>query len=239
MSRIPKKLREVWTLKPDEHVSIHDLKVIDPIIKLDYFYQTHLLPQPWWGNIEDPEVLFLSLNPSYVPIIDDEDENYIQSFLKENLRSKSINWFDHKYIKDRNGQNRKTSSFQWWENKLKGLHSAGISNDEEKIYNKIGFFQLCGYHSREYRPMAKKCFVGVKELPTQTVVVEHVRTLLNKYDPYVVIIWGKKEWEDACGKFNPEKLVILNEKNTRNPSFDKAPENYKPITNIIHNIIKK
>lgn len=238
MSIVPEKLKQAWTLKQEENVSVQDVSVIDPILKLDYFYQTHLLPQPWWGNIVDPKVIFLSLNPSYDPVIDDEDESYINSCLKENLKSKTINWFEHKYIEDRNGHKRKTSSFKWWEKRLNGLYCADNRDDEEKIYNKIGFFQLCGYHSKSYSVMKKKCFIKNNQLPTQTAVVDHVKTLMKK-DPYVVVIWGKKEWEDQCGLFNSKKLVVLNEKNPRNPSFENAPEIYKSIKDSIFEIIKK
>jgi hypothetical protein len=241
MSGIPKKLREVWTLKHDEHISARDSTAIDPLLKLDYFYQTHLLPQPWWGNIEDPEVIFLALNPSYDPVIDDEDESHIESSLKENLTSKTINWFEHKEIKTRNEQTRKTSNFEWWEKTLKGLYNAGIPNDEEKIYNKVGFFQLCGYHSRNYNEMTKICFKeGYDILPTQKAVVEYVKYLISSdKSPYVVVIWGEKKWEEAGVEFNPQKLVVLNKVFHYNHRFDKAPEIYQPITNIIYSIIKK
>lgn len=239
MSGIPEQLKIVWTLKPGEKVSQKDFAAIHPKLSLQYFFQTHLMPQPWWGNIEDPDIIFLALNPSYDPVIDDEDELAIESDLKENLVSKSFNWFQHKEIIDSGNKKRKTSGYQWWKATLGDLYKQDDLNTEMKIYHKIGFFQLCGYHSKSYFKLTRKCLLGKKNLlPTQETIVEYINELIKKRDRYIVLIWGEKHWKNANLDFKTSKLVKLKGDLDMNHYFKSDLKEYEQIIKEIKDLMK-
>lgn len=152
-------------------------------LDLSYFYQTHLYPDPWLGNIKDPEIIVLALNPSYDPINDEVDEVKIKNnFLEENLGRKDSdipNWYE-----DMKG----TTTLKWWLKRLESIFQIDSNynnNDDvesfyEKLFledlrknskevlktnliKKIGIFNLCGYHSKQYTKIASKCFLDIEK----------------------------------------------------------------------------
>lgn len=186
MSNISALLKNVWEIK--NNAAKQDVKSLKGILKMEYFYQTDLYPQPWWVNIEEPKVIFLALNPSYDPITDDEDEKFIKQDLKSNLSNKSFNWFNHKKVILESRKERETSGFKWWKQTLGDLYDK--TNEREKnIYENIGFFQLVGYHSKIYSKLIRKCFKeDYKCFPTQEAIVNHVNKIIKEKDPIVVVL---------------------------------------------------
>ena len=236
MSDIPESLKNVWEI--ENNVAKQDVESINPILKMEYFYQTDLYPQPWWGNIEKPKIIVLALNPSYDPITDDEDEKYIEQDLKSNLSTRSFNWFNHKKVTLNSGKERETSGFKWWKQTLGDLYNE--TNEREKnIYEKIGFFQLVGYHSKTYSKLIRKCFMEKhKCFPTQNAIVNHVNEIIREDNPIVVVLWGYQHWIEVGLKISDDRVIRVNKKNHYNHNITKAPEEYDELISVIKKIIK-
>lgn len=235
-----------WTFGEDTNVSKLDEAALledeekNLKLKLSYFYPTHVLPHPWWGNVENPEIIVLAKNPSYAPIDDEKDEldKEFKDDLMENIKNKdkSLNLF--KFIN--------TETFKWWKETIGELYKEG--DDDHSFIKKVGFFNLCGYHSEEFKQIKKlkeknqilkdenfKDFFkrfkllnetnkfiykyNYKYLPTQNAVGLHVQKLINNPSTkYIIVIWGYDKWVDLGVDFSnaKDKLLIVNKYNYRN-----------------------
>lgn len=223
-----KELKQVWKLdmsKSDEFESFEDTQVLKDGLKLRYFFQTHLRPQPFWGNIENPKVIVLGLNPSYDPISDELDEDRIKDDLMSNINEPMFrfNWFKHKY----NKSNILTSGYKFWTQTLgELLTSKTWKCTGNQIYNSVGFFNYIGYHRSPFSPIQKKCFKNKdKMLPTQKALFDHLKSIITK-DTYIVLIWGYDYWK-STGLFEHEtfdrsKLLIVNRNVGTNHVITKA-----------------
>lgn len=236
-------LYDSWDFDIQNRVSNKDSSVLyenkreDIKLNLSYFYQTHLLPQPWWGNIIDPKVIVLALNPSYDPINDEKDERIpgVIESLNNNLISgqHTMNWFKF----------QDAEATKWW---MRTLGDSYNKNDLDLIYKNVGFFNFCGYHRDSFKNVTQKClikkpsfskglrnfvdtfddivrnlsdknipFYNDKYLPTQNAIVLHINKLIrSSKTKNIVVIWGYKEWVNAGVKFIEtgvtDKLLIVN-----------------------------
>ncbi|MGI6781379.1 MAG: hypothetical protein ACOX56_00865 [Acholeplasmataceae bacterium] len=240
------------------------LKVEDGItLKISNFYPTHLWPHPWWGNIENPKVIVLALNPSYDPIDDEKDDIVLGGLYKKAFDDpvqNKINLFAFK-----------SNSTDWWRNKV--FAEEGKEVNPDKIIKNVGVFQILGYRSLSYFKIPKKAlkteeklkkddsfkefidkFQNICEslklknkyndnyLPTQNAMRLHVQSLINEdKDRYVVIVWGKGHWKQLRLDFPDKENRVLraNEKNYRNQNIFKEQnkEYSKKIQNIIRQLI--
>jgi hypothetical protein len=242
-------LYESWDFDIDNKVSKKDAAVLyyqkelgNENLKLSYFYQTHVLPHPWWGNINNPKVIVLGLNPSYDPINDEMDDKLpgVYDALLNNIdkNKNPINWL--------NFSDAKTS--QWWKITLGTLID---SVDNELLYKNVGFFNLCGYHRDSYKNVQQKCLIKkenmnkeVKEfvnkfdfisqslsdqmpryndkyLPTQNAIILHINKLIRSSEvKHVILLWGYNEWFYAGINLKDseisKKLLIVNKYNSSN-----------------------
>ena len=160
----------------------------------------NLVPKPWWGNIENPEVIILLLNPGFTKD-DDEDKKILSdhnfeennAHLKEeminNLKqsNNNINWFDDKW--------KNAGSYHWWKPRLKEIAGELKADDPYNyIYNNIGFFEFFGYHSKSFDLSFLK---NDEFLPTQKAMFEYLNKLIKVNNPLVVIVWGQKKWQQG------------------------------------------
>lgn len=173
----------------------------------------NLVPKPWWGNIENPEVIILLLNPGFTKD-DDEDKKILSdhnfeennAHLKEeminNLKqsNNNINWFDDKW--------KKAGSYHWWKPRLKEIAGELKADDPYNyIYNNIGFFEFFGYHSKSFDLSFLK---NDEFLPTQKAMFEYLNKLIKVNNPLVVIVWGQKKWQqglDGLAHYNEFKDI--------------------------------
>ena len=90
-----------------------------------------------------------------------------------------------------------------------------------KIYGQIGFFNLCGYHTKEYSEITK--YISKKEeltdglLPTQKRLQEYLISLLNGNTvEMIIVVWGYKEWANFLFnndnvKNHCQRILIVNQ----------------------------
>ena len=210
------RLKNVWMLDPskeDEFESLEDTQVLKEGLKLRYFFQTHLRPQPFWGNIENPKVIVLGLNPSYDPMDDELDEESIKDDLMRNINEPKFryNWFNHNV---RNG-GKLTSGYKFWTQTLgRLLTDEKLKCTEDQIYRMVGFFNFIGYHRSPFNPIQKKCFNNKDQiLPTQKALYDHLKSIITN-DTYIVLIWGYDYWKSTelftHKAFDRSKLLIVN-----------------------------
>jgi len=146
----------------------------DKNLELSYFYPTHVLPHPWWGNIHNPRVLVLALNPSYAPLRDEMDE-YLPCVREEwengiiNVSDKTnmIKILDHQTYNQKwwdsetdDEQSKEiTWAAKWWHKVFNGdennkpLIELFDGKKADIFYQNIVAFNLLGYHSREYKDL--------------------------------------------------------------------------------------
>ena len=176
------------------------------------------VPEPFFGNIKNPKIILLALNPSYDSNGDKLD---LEVFKKANI---DISFSDFLQKIDFCKVNNQDNSIlpattNWWQNKvLKGLNI-------EKLAGNIGYFNLIGYHS-PYNPFNNDEII----CKSQFLVKEHVLNLIEKEKGIkVIIIWGKKNWNIG----DMSNVYQINEINIRNKSIKNAisKEKKKRITN--------
>lgn len=243
----PKKtvdlLKEAWKLEKIEitfpgvsqkthYIAKADYDKMNNKLSISYYYHTHVFPQPFFGNIENPKIIVLAKNPRYKKI---ESENEIDNLNLE------------KYIDDPNvifGEGGHTK--KWWNESFKEL----IFDENFDIFlNNVGIFNLCGYHSETYFDVPKRILKDMgdyKVLPTQQVLKEHLKELINVDNlPIVIVIWGMKEWKSFLGEnifeqlINQEKLLVVNEGQNvskQNHSINKAKK-YKDFEEKLKELI--
>ncbi len=176
-------------------------KVLD--LKMSYFYPTHLWPHPWWGNIENPEMIVLALNPSYDPLKDEEDEEVtgFQDAWKNGLsepenKDKHINLFDFK----------ETETAKWWAKVFKGKEKEIETIEllkQKEFSKKVGMFNLVGYHSLEYFNFPEKALRKEIEDGELKKIIDKFNEIKKKikYD-------NKKEVEEYDYSFLPTQNAI-------------------------------
>ena len=158
-------------------------------------FRFDFIPQPFWGNILTPKVIILTLNPGYYSERDYQtNELYKQEFIDNLSQRPSLNWFNLKDTKD----------YRWWHNAIKDLLDENIT--EKDIYEKVGFFEFIGYHSKSFPSKLYNSYIdlNIEEfgaikgiLPSQKALFKHIDNLLNQEEnerPLVAIIWGQKFW---------------------------------------------
>ncbi len=201
-----KKLLNVWVLEDKNKkpfIAKADFKVIKCKLDKDYKstgainFDFSLRPQPWWGNIVNPKLVILALNPALEFNEKDkgEQQNMELDFIN-NLESadKTINWLKC---------NNKTTSNDWWKKRLKGVFCE--KQELRKIEDNIGVFELFGYYSPNFKSdkygniksLLKK-ELGVENdeyLPTQKALFDYLECLIRENNPLVIIIYGQKYWK--------------------------------------------
>lgn len=193
------KLINVWSSVPNEapYIAVADQEVIDMSKiqtnesqgKLNFKF--NYLPQPWWGNIKNPRVIVLLLNPGICKDEDIVEEKYKNS-IRENLKGeKTLNWMT----------DEKSDSHKWWKSTFNKITESEML--PQVIYEKVGVFELIGYHSKKF---ASNHYSSIKEmlveelgltedfLPTQRAMFDYLDALIKEVKPLVVIIWGQKFW---------------------------------------------
>jgi hypothetical protein len=185
------------------------------------------LPQPWWGNLKNPKIIVLVLNPRINSTqVKDENGNSItkekqddikySKFIKNNLRhdKKTINWLEHS----------DSDSGKWWIQTFSDLlNLKDIPITKEDVYKKVGCFELLGYHSensfstggyKNNKELLKGEF-GIEDmdmLPSQEAVIEHIDRLLDDKSRRLVIIWGQKYWKELLGlNYSEGKNVVYSD----------------------------
>jgi hypothetical protein len=229
-----KELLDVWSIRKredsylsksdDEFFSKYGISIPE---KSDFIFD--LFPKPWWGNIKNPKIIVLSINPKFSGHEDYEiDKKYLDNLEKNIQGRSSLNWF--------NMDN--TIGCKWWYDTFKNI----IEDDDietEKIFKNTGFFELFPYHSKKFRSgdyknmknFIKKEFGIEKLLPTQKALYNHVNDLLASEDkPLVIILWGQKFWREEVENLNAIDYIDTVSTSSHSLSYNNLrPIDYKRI----------
>lgn len=215
-------------------------------LSLSYFYQTHVMPQPFFGNIENPEIVVLAKNPTYNPKYEiKESDEFRKKISKGNNDKENIHnlWFE---LSSLDFEQRCTQ--KWWYETFEGFFNKDNHNEFKNILKHVGIFNLCGYHSKTYNNFPSYYFKTdylktEKKLPTQICLRNYLEQLVTEPEvKYIILIWGKDEWESLMEKkfFDnlSDKLLIVNKENKTNHKIINAPEIKEKLKNLLKNIAK-
>lgn len=141
------------------------------------------------------QVLNYIISPNYVELM--EEYNKIEKLL------------DIKLIETTKIKNKIKSAF-------KEEARETIDNDIcDKIYEKVGFFNLCGYHSKEYDEISVA--FNNEMLPTQNELKSYLKQMLNHSDcsvKMIIVVWGFDKWEKFLFNDVPnyeKKILVVNQ----------------------------
>ncbi len=162
----------------------------------NYIFHLNVLPQPFFGEINDPDILIIAKNPSYAKNEDEQDTYlYLKNHINldcyyENL--KEVNFFKNWSA----GENLSfINTWNWWNKRVIG--GAHLKNSETKI----GIINLCAYHSKyflndhyEYLP-----FLSVNE------IVEII-----KKAKFVIFVWNGAFLDSFKNVIVKDRYVVLN-----------------------------
>lgn len=227
---VPSKLLENYIKRPNEKTR----------------FNTNLLPHPFFGDIENSDILILAKNPSYAPVEDEIDtylylsKRKIDEFAKDLTKvdfTKKIE-FDNVFSKinsnkidDENINYLFINTWKWWQdNVFRGI--------EFKDNKKVSIVNLCGYHSKSYSPYKSN-------LESQNKSKEYLQGIIKSFNndnKLVIIVWGKEEWNkylqsdsgdskkvdsDNNDFFkNFQNIIVLNDKNITNNTQNKSIYRY-------------
>lgn len=210
MSNTIDKLINAWELKEKNgmFVATADEEIIVKKLNSSNFstgvmkFNFNLKPFPWWGNISQPKIVVLVLNPKYEKEEEDKNEQDLhkkrKSFENNLKNNKTINWLD--FVDEAN----LTVSEKWWKNTFNDIIVELDKKNKSKdlIYDSVGFFELYGYYSKSFKDTSlkninKSEFDHSDILPTQKALFEHINYLMKvEKPPLLVIIWGQKHWRE-------------------------------------------
>lgn len=253
LEELRKELVDSWKLKEivlknkkyekNYYVSKEDYKQLidEEKLSLSYFYQTHVMPQPFFGNIENPEIVVLAKNPTYNPKYEIKESEEFRNISESKEDKENIHnlWFELSDLEE------EKCTKKWWYETFEGFFNKDNYNEFKNILKHVGIFNLCGYHSRTYNNFPSYYLKNKKKLPTQICLRDYLEQLVTKTEvKYIILIWGKEEWESLMGKkfFDDfsDKLLIVNKENKTNHKIINAPHSKikEELKNELKNIAK-
>lgn len=157
--------------------------------KKDDMFVTSLLPKPYRGNLKDPKLVILSLNPGYnervkktlFEMLREEHQKQFIEIAKMNamLEDNCNIIFDDVDIVTDNS---------YWLDKLSDLISDGAD------LSKIGLIQFIPYASKHYDSWGDEA-----KLETQKFTKKIVQYLLDETDALFLVMRSKEQWEKLIG----------------------------------------
>ncbi|MDD3738132.1 MAG: hypothetical protein PHP31_02405 [Lentimicrobiaceae bacterium] len=200
-----------------EYIKRFNDKIQDKDKKL-YKYRLKLLPEPFWGNVLDAEIVILTLNPGYVKAKNNDmykslHEDEKKKFIKEQCEAMSLK--STEFIPS-NPVRNSISDF-YWDKRTKHLR------DKFKNANsKIALVQYIGYTSQNYKNMYNT--ITTELLDTQKFTVRLVKYLIEQ-ERVIIIARGKKLWLEAVKELNDKNANLITLDNYRNTYI--TPNNCK------------
>lgn len=164
---------------------------------LDYNYHLNVLPQPYFGDICNANVLFLALNPSYdcgekYPSNDEKDKvdfNDSKKTLKDYICNLiKVNFFSGP---PQDNQFFVNGAWYWYRDKVIG-ENVGLQQGK-----KAAFLNLCPYHSKRYNDIKMNSYSGKKKIWD---LFECIKC--NSALELIVVIWGKKIWDNFIKEYS-------------------------------------
>ena len=177
-----------------------------------------LIPQFWWGNINNPKIIILANNPSYKKgynskTSDDIDNEKYRKYLEDNIYRP--NGFNCDFVKE----NIDAYFSYWWKTKF-------FENKEIDI-TKVGIFNLIGYYSKNSSFFNKEILEHSHMIRFANDLKEYCQ---SNDDIIIVFVWkGSVDyWRRALGKekfyeiFKNKDVYIANKNRRFNPKLNGA-----------------
>ena len=229
------ELHNAWTLDLENklngiYISKEDIGCKEQLLNRGFILDRY--PQPFWGNITNPEVIVLGLNPSDEFITDRLESILFSKEIENNLNGNiPLNWkklktdlsTDLTKTKEFLGSESKTfkllelfKDYPYLSDKKKELWCDKVFDGYSYNPNEIGFFNLVGYASKDSNSLDYS-FIK-KELFTTKILIKYLNNLIEaKTTKLIIIVWGKSKWIENGLKVNDKELIVVNEnKNNRN-----------------------
>lgn len=190
-------------------------------------FELTVLPHQWWGNIVNPKVVILAINPHYGAGEDELDSMVFEDLIKNNhilvndcgqfLFDDSKGKCDIPFIY--------SSVSRWWMKVFKGiipdvLEKNLSAKDKEilKLFNEnIGIFNLVGYQSVNANNIPKI------ECKSEENVLNYVNQLASEKNSgrIFIFVWGRDKWIDAFSRYGLECNITKYIEVNRNDSINK------------------
>lgn len=172
-------------LKKDEN-NIDKIKEI-----FGYDDNTNLIPQCFWGNIINPEIIILAKNPSHV-LTDDIDNKYFRNTLIENLKIKDRNnihnnllFCDSSFDKDIPFELSGVS--KWWQDFFGENINLENKND---FMETVCIINLCGYYKTSLdKPIPEELFWFYNP-NKENHIDDYIEKLLNRDNVRIISVWA-------------------------------------------------
>ena len=132
--RIPKS-QKFW-FDEQNHLGLHRL----------------LMPEPYWGNIDNNSVVFINFNPAGAETATPDDDSHISQ--KENPE-KVCGWLSPEYSKvavsfpllaNDPEDYKHYKGAEWWQKRVKWMNQFGIEDNDVKPFA----IELCAWHSKKW-----------------------------------------------------------------------------------------
>ena len=173
----------------DEDIIRNRNKVLEEKEKEDNVFVTSLLPKPYRGNLKDPKLVILSLNPGYKERVkktlfemlrEEHQKQFIEIAKMNALLEDNCNIiFDDVDIVTDNS---------YWLDKLSDLISDGADR------SKIGLIQFIPYASKHYDSWGDEA-----SLETQKFTKKIIQYLLDETDALFLVMRSREQWEKLIG----------------------------------------
>ena len=178
-------------------------------------YGEGLIPQPWFGNIKNPKILILGVNPSFTKEDqtdyenDKKDDNKdFSKFLKKNLdlsgRDDDINWL----------VDSDSNLAKWWK-KFFGIDNNVKAKKIKEISANIGILNYYGYNATNISDDIK--------LKSHVYLLDNLKERFSNVE-VIILLWKVKcynMWESIIEYIGlkDKPVYYANVKNSRYPRF--------------------
>lgn len=183
-------------------------------------FVVNAVPYPFQGNPLLAKVIILSLNPGYVPRVNDYFAKILQRlpelgdgvmhFLRENLQLRVHDFMPDSHCasdKRPNCQDAYNMFGDWyWHDILSKWTTEDLTMDD--ILSKVALIQYIPYASEKAKDLPKGCI-----LPSQMFAKKMIRHIANNKDSIFVVPRAVRQWSDLLGstwqKLEDEGRIII------------------------------
>ena len=185
-------LRSIWA---ENSINIHpdDIRIFENRKGGGHFV-FDLLPEPYRGNLKEPKLVILSLNPGYISRLNRTlycmldriyQEEYVEA-LKKNVLLDGENGIVFNEVDNVIGDG-------YWRSQLAELRK-DLGGDDA-FYSKMALVQYNPYFSEDYTS-----WKGDNKLGTQQFSCDLIRRLLYETDALFLVMRARDRWERLIGK---------------------------------------
>ena len=175
----------------DKDIILDRNNVLEKKGKKDKMFVTSLLPKPYRGNLKDPKLVILSLNPGYkkrvkktlFTLLEPKYQRQFIEITKENALLEAPYIISPIYEVDDVMDNG------YWSSRLEDLKRKGVD------LSKIGLIQYIPYASKQFDSWGDDA-----KLKTQVFTIKIIQHLLHETDAFFLVMRSREQWEKLIGK---------------------------------------